>query len=76
MYLSSICEDAQVLRMSASSRSGEVPFRRVHTVEGHDESHDPLRDPGFDLTDIRNQSSVVHDAVEDFLHRHVVGFVD
>lgn len=61
--------------MSASSRSG-VSLRRVHTVEGHDESHNPLRDPGLDLTDIRNQSSVVHDAVEDFLHRHVIGVVD
>jgi hypothetical protein len=47
-----------------------------HTIEGHDESHDALRDPGLDLADIRNQSSVIHDAVEDSLHRHLIGFMD
>lgn len=53
---------------------GGAAFGRVHTVEGHDESHDALRDPGLDLADIRNQSSVIHDAVEDSLHRHLIGF--
>jgi hypothetical protein len=47
----------------------------VPTVEGYDESHDALRDPGLNLADVCNQSSVVHNTVEDSLRRHFVGGV-
>jgi len=47
----------------------------VPTVEGYDESHDALRDPGFNLADVCNQCSVVHNTVEDSLRRHFVGGV-
>ena len=47
----------------------------VPTVEGYDESHGALRDPGFNLADVCNQSSVVHNTVEDSLRRHFVGGV-
>jgi hypothetical protein len=46
---------------------------KFHTVEGYDESHEALRDPGFNLADVCNQRSVVHNTVEDSLRRHCVG---
>ena len=71
MSPSSASEDAQVLSVSALWRRRGL--LGVPTVEGYDESHDALRDPGFNLADVCNQSSVVHNTVEDSLRRHFVG---
>ena len=72
MSPSSASEGAQVLSVS-SALWRRRDLLGVPTVEGYDESHDALRDPGFNLADVCNQSGVVHNTVEDPLRRHFVG---
>ena len=47
------------------------PGLGTRTVERDDERNNPLGDPGSDLADVRDQGSIIHETVEDFLCRHL-----
>ena len=43
----------------------------VHTVKGDNECDNTLRDPGSDLADVCDQSSLIHETVKDLAYRHL-----
>ena len=45
--------------------------RETHTVQGDNERDNTLRDPGSDLADVCDQSSVIHETVEDSASGHL-----